>query len=51
MDDSLVFSVTQLNDYIKELMDCDQALNSLFVRGEISNYKAYPSGHHYFSLK
>ncbi|MEG2420244.1 MAG: exodeoxyribonuclease VII large subunit [Oscillospiraceae bacterium] len=51
MDESLIFSVSGLNGYIKELMDCDGALASLFVRGEISNYKAYPSGHHYFSLK
>lgn len=51
MSDSLIFSVSQLNTYIKETMDLDPILNNLFVRGEISNYKAYPSGHHYFSLK
>lgn len=33
------------------MLDADPALGALFVRGEISNYKAYPSGHHYFSLK
>ncbi|MCI2106995.1 MAG: exodeoxyribonuclease VII large subunit [Intestinimonas sp.] len=46
-----IFSVSQVNAYIKQLLDDDRLLGGLFVRGEISNYKAYPSGHHYFSLK
>lgn len=46
-----VYSVTQINEYIKSLLDSDGVLSGLFVRGEISNYKVYPSGHHYFSLK
>ena len=46
-----VYSVTQVNNYLKDLMDRDRNLAAVFVRGEISNYKAYPSGHHYFSLK
>ena len=46
-----VFSVSQVNGYVKKLMDGDQLLTGLLVRGEISNYKCYPSGHHYFSLK
>ena len=46
-----VYSVTQVNSYLKDLMDRDSNLAAIFVRGEISNYKAYPSGHHYFSLK
>ncbi len=46
-----VYSVSQVNGHIKALLDADPALNGLFVRGELSNYKAYPSGHHYFSLK
>ena len=46
-----IYSVSQVNQYIKRLLDSDAALASLFVRGEVSNYKAYPSGHHYFSLK
>ncbi len=45
------FSVSGLNQYIKSVLDRDEFLNGLFVRGEISNYKCYPSGHHYFSLK
>ena len=50
-DTSAVLTVTQVNQYIKGLLDRDDLLSGLFVRGEISNYKAYPSGHHYFSLK
>ena len=46
-----VLSITQLNEYIRGRMDEDPMLNSVAVRGEISNYKMYPSGHHYFTLK
>jgi exodeoxyribonuclease VII large subunit len=46
-----VYTVSQVNGYLKELVDRDPNLAAVFVRGEISNYKAYPSGHHYFSLK
>ena len=46
-----VLSVSQVNGRIKGLLDGDPLLSGLFVRGEVSNYKMYPSGHHYFSLK
>ena len=46
-----VYTVSQVNGYVKELMDGDPLLAGLLVRGEVSNYKCYPSGHHYFSLK
>ena len=46
-----VLSVGQLNDYIKNKLDNDPALRSIAVRGELSNYKVYPSGHHYFTIK
>ena len=46
-----VLSVTQLNEYIRGKIDADPLLNQVAVRGEISNYKLYPSGHHYFTLK
>lgn len=49
--ESFVISVSELNQYIKERLDGDPALNAVCVRGEISNYKLYPSGHHYFTLK
>ena len=48
---SAIYTVSQVNQYIKALLDRDRELTALYVRGEISNYKAYPSGHHYFSLK
>ena len=44
-------SVTALNQYVKGLMDRDRLLAQVYVCGEVSNYKQYPSGHHYFSLK
>lgn len=46
-----VLSITQINEYIRTKMDADPLLGSVAVRGEISNYKLYPSGHHYFTLK
>ena len=46
-----VLSITQINEYIRSMMDSDALLTNLAVRGEISNYKMYPSGHHYFTLK
>lgn len=46
-----VLSITQINEYIQRTMDADPMLASIAVRGEISNYKMYPSGHHYFTLK
>ena len=45
-----ILTVAQLNEYVKELFDGDPLLRSLAVCGELSNYKIYPSGHHYFSL-
>ena len=44
-------SVTELNMRIKGLLDMDPMLADVCVRGELSNYKIYPSGHHYFTLK
>jgi len=46
-----VLSITQVNAYIQNMMDRDRLLGAVAVRGEISNYKIYPSGHHYFTLK
>ena len=46
-----VLSVTQINEYIRSRMDADPMLAQVAVRGEISNYKLYPSGHHYFTVK
>jgi len=49
--DGAVLSVTELNNYIKAMLDSDPVLQGVAVRGELSNYKVYPSGHHYFTLK
>lgn len=46
-----ILSVTQINEYIKHIMDTDGSLMNVAIKGEISNYKTYPSGHHYFTIK
>ncbi|MCF2662255.1 exodeoxyribonuclease VII large subunit [Pseudoflavonifractor phocaeensis] len=46
-----ILTPAQVGQYIKSFMDRDRVLSGLLVRGEISNYKMYPSGHHYFTLK
>lgn len=46
-----VYEVSELNQYIKNILEGVPALNDLLIRGELSNYKIYPSGHHYFTLK
>ena len=46
-----IYSVSEINLYIQSRMEQDERLSNLCIRGEISNYKVYPSGHHYFSLK
>ena len=46
-----ILSVSDVNQYIKAMVDRDGLLSGLCIRGEISNYKVYPSGHHYFTLK
>lgn len=51
MEEQRIFSVTEVNSYIKNLIDGTPMLGGLFIRGELSNYKIYPSGHHYFTLK
>ena len=51
MAQNQILSITQLNEYIRNMMDTDPRLAQVAVRGEVSNYKLYPSGHHYFTLK
>ena len=46
-----ILTPSQVGQYLKGLMDRDRLLSGLLVRGELSNYKRYPSGHHYFTLK
>ena len=44
-------SVTELNQYIKDLIDLNPPLTDIYIKGEISNFKAHSSGHLYFTLK
>ena len=46
-----IYEVSQINTYLKDKFDSDPFLGGLCVRGELSNYKVYPSGHHYFTMK
>ena len=46
-----IFGVTEVNNLVKLLLDGEPMLQNVAVRGELSNYKIYPSGHHYFTLK
>lgn len=46
-----VFTVSEINTLIKQCIEQNTVFNSVYVRGELSNYKIYPSGHHYFTLK
>ena len=46
-----IFGVTEVNHLVKLLLDNEPMLANVAVRGELSNYKMYPSGHHYFTLK
>lgn len=46
-----IFSIGDVTRYIKHILDKDRTLNSIYVRGEISNFKRHYSGHCYFTLK
>lgn len=46
-----VYSVGQVNKYIKEMFQQDYLLNRIYIKGEVSNCKYHTSGHLYFSLK
>ena len=46
-----VYTVGQVNSYIKNIFDQDYMLRRIYVSGEVSNCKYHPSGHIYFSLK
>jgi len=45
------YTVTQVNKYIKKILDNDFILSNIMIKGEISNFKNHSSGHLYFSLK
>ena len=46
-----ILTVTDINTYVKAVLSNDERLKFVRIKGEISNFKAYPSGHFYFSLK
>lgn len=46
-----ILTVTQLNEYVKGIIDSDKVLNGLSVKGEISNFTAHKTGHLYFTIK
>ena len=46
-----IYLVSEINQLIKNIFDSIPQLGNLCIRGEVSNYKIYPSGHHYFTLK
>ena len=46
-----VVTVSQLNEYIKKVLDHQPVLGDLWVKGEISNFKRHVSGHLYITLK
>jgi len=46
-----ILTVTQLNEYIKAIIDSDRFLSSVWLKGEISNFVHHKTGHFYFTLK
>jgi len=46
-----VFTITQVNRYVKQMLEADALLTGLFIEGEISNFHSHSSGHMYFTLK
>ena len=46
-----IYSVAQVNNYIKNMFEQDFVLKNIYIKGEVSNCKYHSSGHIYFSLK
>ena len=46
-----IYSVTQITDYLKDLLAADQIISELWIRGEVSNLTKSGAGHFYFTLK
>ena len=51
MENTPILTVSDVNTYIKAVLTSEEKLKFIHISGEISNFKAYPSGHFYFSLK
>ena len=47
----LTLTVSEVNEAVRNLLESELRFRNLCVQGELSNYKIYPSGHHYFTLK
>ena len=51
MSDKNIFTVAELNDYMKSLIEGDYVLGNIYVKGEISNFTNHKTGHFYFTVK
>ena len=51
IEEKKYIGVTELNNYIKSILDNDFFLNRIYLKGEISNFKSHTRGHLYFTLK
>ena len=51
MSNDRIFTVTEINNYIKYMFQKDVLLTQVYVKGEISNFKLHSSGHIYYTLK
>ena len=51
MNNSNYITITEVNKYIKEIINDDLLLKKVYLKGEISNFKAHSRGHYYFTLK
>ncbi|MCL2775936.1 MAG: exodeoxyribonuclease VII large subunit [Oscillospiraceae bacterium] len=50
-DSKNIITVTELNEYIKNIIENNQILNDIYVKGEISNFTNHKTGHFYFTVK
>ena len=46
-----VFTVSEINEYVRQMLNRDEFLQRVWVRGEISRWQVYQSGHAYFTSK
>jgi len=51
LNNQSTFTITQINKYIKNLIETDRLLGNIWLKGEISNFKPHTSGHMYLTLK
>lgn len=51
MSGNMVFTVSEITNYLKSILQSDMLLSNVYIKGEISNLKLHTSGHIYFTLK